>query len=103
LLAKSGPSTESTGKLLLKCSAHKVQNDGFYPTAPASRAALSTESSELAFEDNSSLKRQLIQQNLTCTIFCGFAVGTAAASSLAPILALIFCHQTSHHHGLGHL
>jgi hypothetical protein len=41
-------------------------------------------------EDNSSLKRQLIKWNLTSTIFCGFAVGTAAASSLAPILALFF-------------
>jgi hypothetical protein len=48
---------ESTGKPLLKRSAHKVQNDEFDPTAPVSRAALSTESAELALHYNSSLKR----------------------------------------------
>jgi len=87
LLAKSGPLTESTGNPLVKCSAYNVQNGEFDPTA---RAALSTESAKLALEDNSSLKKQLVKRNLTCTVFCGFAVGTAAAYLLAPILLIYF-------------
>jgi hypothetical protein len=42
---------ESTGNILLNCSAHTVQNEELDPIAPASRAALSTESEELAFDD----------------------------------------------------
>jgi len=87
--ANIGPSTESTGNPLLNCSVHNFQNMLLSPTAPESRADLSTLSAMSAWADNSLLKRQFIRRKCAWTVFCGLGIATRFKGS-TPANALNF-------------